>query len=280
MRFQSRLQLSRVGLLLGALALLVGTIGVPSPAEAATESVGIAQACPSGEVPDAGFTDVPEDSRHALAIDCMVWRGVAAGTSATTFSPNAVVTRGQTASFAARLLTESGVQLPADPPDAFTDDNGSTHEPAINALAAVGIVQAAEEDRFQPNGRVTRADMGEILQRLYNYRLNPEATPEELSARAPAGSPAASVLTGAGDCSSTFRPSLAVPRDQLMSCLAVVLDLLQTDAPASPTAPGQPDSAGNEAGLPVTWIVVGVVAVVVIALTAALVRRRRRRLLR
>lgn len=271
--------MSRLGPLLIVLALAWASPMTPTSAQTPTEPATITSACPPDEVPDAGFTDIPEGSRHAAAVNCMVWRDVATGTSATTFSPNSTVTRAQIASFISRLLSEAGTELPGNPPDQFSDDDDSTHEESINALAEAGIVSAAEDDRYEPAGRVTRAEMGDLLLRAYNYHNDPGAGPEQLSQRVPAETQAAVVLTGAGDCSATFRPSLPVPRDQLMSCLAVVLDLLVTqgDEGAVATSPAQEPTTAErdtESGNALLITLAAVALAMVGALTVAALRRR------
>ena len=45
------------------------------------------------------FTDVPADAYYAEAIRWAVSEGITTGTTATTFSPNAMLTRGQTVTF-------------------------------------------------------------------------------------------------------------------------------------------------------------------------------------
>ena len=64
--------------------------------------------CPAG----AGlvFEDVSEDSVHRDDIVCLHALGITRGTTATTFSPEGLVTRGEVATFAARLhdLIEPG----------------------------------------------------------------------------------------------------------------------------------------------------------------------------
>ncbi|MGK2929719.1 MAG: SpoIID/LytB domain-containing protein [Acidimicrobiales bacterium] len=53
---------------------------------------------------DHGFTDIPEDSYYFDAVNWAVRRGITTGTSATTFSPNDSVSRGQTVLFLHRYL--------------------------------------------------------------------------------------------------------------------------------------------------------------------------------
>ena len=63
------------------------------------------------------------------------------------------------ASFLTRAL-----DLPAGP-DVFGDDEGSTHEDAINALAATGITQGCTTTSFCPAEKVTRGQMAAFLYR-------------------------------------------------------------------------------------------------------------------
>jgi hypothetical protein len=83
------------------------------------------------------------------------------------FCPDGVVTRGQMAAFLVRALglTE---QL-ADP---FIDDDGSIFEADIEKLAAAGITRGCNpptNDRFCPDGRVTREQMAAFLVRAFDY---------------------------------------------------------------------------------------------------------------
>jgi hypothetical protein len=64
------------------------------------------------------------------------------------------------ASFLVRAL-----DLPSTNVDHFTDDNGSTHEDRINALAASGITHGCGTTTFCPNGGVTRGQMAAFLHR-------------------------------------------------------------------------------------------------------------------
>ena len=54
--------------------------------------------------PASDFTDVPQDAEYAQAVSWAVEQGVTAGTSATTFSPDSVCTRGQIVTFLYRAF--------------------------------------------------------------------------------------------------------------------------------------------------------------------------------
>jgi hypothetical protein len=139
MRYQRRVDHRRracAGVIAGALALS----GLASPAAADHPTGALTPfewACPAGQVPEDGFDDVPASNPHEDAIDCAVWKGLARGTSARTYSPLANVTRAQLASFVAPLLPDADPDIRDAPADAFDDDDGSVHEGAINRLAAL-----------------------------------------------------------------------------------------------------------------------------------------------
>ena len=102
--------------------------------------------------PDAFGDD--NGTTHEDAINALAATGITEGCTSSTFCPDEEVTRGQMASFLARAL-----DLPPGP-DAFGDDNGTTHEDAINALAATGITQGCTSSTFCPlQVEVTRGQM-------------------------------------------------------------------------------------------------------------------------
>lgn len=84
------------------------------------------------------------------------------------YCPGDPVTRGQMAAFLVRALglTDDGGR------DWFTDDDGSAFEADINKLATAGITRGCNppaNDRFCPDGRVTREQMAAFLVRAYGY---------------------------------------------------------------------------------------------------------------
>ena len=192
----------------------------------------ITTACPEGEVPRDVFDDVDPDSVHALAVDCVAWREIAEGTSATTFSPNTSVTRGQMASFVARFVIAAGGSLPEDPADAFDDDEDSVHEDAINQLAAVGIVRGTGVRTYEPSTRIDRGQMASLIARALDYLDVPleESPPspfrddnDSVHELAIDQLAAEGVVTGTAP--GTYSPKDTARRDQMASTLARALDL-------------------------------------------------------
>jgi hypothetical protein len=80
------------------------------------------------------------------------------------FCPDRNITRGEMAAFLNRAFNlQPG-------PDAFVDDETSTFEGDINAIAAVGITRGCNpptNDRFCPNDDLTRGEMAAFLNRAF-----------------------------------------------------------------------------------------------------------------
>jgi hypothetical protein len=188
--------------------------------------------CPAGLVPSAGFTDTAR-SVHAAAVDCAVWWEVARGTSTRTFTPDGTLTRGQIASFLARTIAAAGVALPASPPNAFDDDDGSVHEKAIDQMALLGVLAGKGERTYAPDDAVTRAQMATYLVRTHQYRTGlalPAGadwfTDDNGSVHEVAIGKAAAAGFTAGMSATTYGPDLLTTRGQVAAFLTRVLDLL------------------------------------------------------
>ena len=124
---------------------------------------------------DQGFTDIAQ-SVHRPAINGLAALGVVKGTSPTTFSPDAPMSRGQLAAVTARVLGPAGSDRLPDGPDAFTDDNGTDHERDINALAAAGIVVGVTSTEYDPSGSITRAEAASVLTRAQDFAVEHHLT--------------------------------------------------------------------------------------------------------
>jgi subtilisin family serine protease len=200
---------------------------------------GITNACPPGVTPPSPFTDI-SSSVHAAAIGCVAWWNVASGKTATTFQPNGNVTRAQLASFVARELVAAGSTLPAAPPDAFTDDESSVHELAINQLSAVGVVQGRGGTTYAPNATVTRAEMATFLVRAHDLVDAPLAAgpdrfvDDETSVHETNINKVGAAGLAAGVGPVQFAPTAPVLRGQMATFLARLLDLLVASGATAP----------------------------------------------
>lgn len=111
----------------------------------------------------------------------------------------------------------------------FWDDDGSTHEPYIEAIAAAGITTGCGDGRFCPDDPVTRGQMAAFLRRALEGRIRAGA-PQAFSdvggssfAADIAWLSATGITKGCG--AGLFCPDDPVTREQMASFLARALGL-------------------------------------------------------
>jgi SpoIID/LytB domain protein len=115
-----------------------------------------------------GFTDLSGMGQSTIdAINQLKQLGITAGTSATTFAPNATVSRWQMAHFLVRLFVAAGGTTPGAAAS-FSDLTGLTPETitAIGQLATLGITAGTGPGTYGPNDAVSREQMATFLTRL------------------------------------------------------------------------------------------------------------------
>ncbi len=123
---------------------------------------------------DDGFAPVPpfEDGEqvntsHRRSVTQLAEMGIVSGFDDGTFRPGELVTRAQVATYVAGALEELiGEQLPRA--EVFDDVSG-VHQPAIEKLAAIGVVQGRADGTFGPNEPSTRAQMASYIARSLDY---------------------------------------------------------------------------------------------------------------
>jgi len=118
--------------------------------------------CPAPKGSTNAFADVPANAYYRTAVQWAVENGITSGTGATTFSPNAVVTRAQTVAFlykaAGSPAVGSGTRFADVPANAYYTD-------AVRWVWEQGIASGTGPDTFSPGNNCTRA---EIVTLLYN----------------------------------------------------------------------------------------------------------------
>ena len=219
-----------------------GTVIKVDPTKARDNA--IASACDPTTVLGSDFEDITQDF-HREAIECLNWWGLVQGKSATTFDPHSLVTRGQMASELASLMEAAGYSLPNNPPDAFSDDNGTVHEHAINQLASLGVIHGFTDGTYRPNDPVSRAQVASLVVRAYEVVTATTIPPSQDQFSDTAGSGheedinkafAKGWVNGVGE--GKYNPSGQTPRDQAASIVARVLSTLVDDGKATPPAAG------------------------------------------
>ncbi|RKJ76153.1 hypothetical protein D7X33_15355 [Butyricicoccus sp. 1XD8-22] len=112
------------------------------------------------------FADVRADAYYYNAVLWAVEQGITSGTDANTFSPDAIVTRGQTVAFLYRAAGSPSVggNLP------FSDvTDNAYYTKAVQWAVSAGITSGTSAAAFSPDMSCTRA---QIVTFLYNSRTN------------------------------------------------------------------------------------------------------------
>ena len=120
---------------------------------------------------------------HEDNINRLAEAGVARGVSPRRFRAGGHVTRAQMATFLAE-----GFELARSNDDAFRDDEGNTHEPQIDAVAAAGVANGCGAQRFCPGASVTRAQMATFIVQAIDA-TEPSDEPSPTSSPSPTASP-------------------------------------------------------------------------------------------
>lgn len=117
----------------------------------------------AGAATASDFTDVKPTDWYYEAVDYATDKGLFNGTSPTTFSPNAAVTRGMFVTVLGRL---SNVDVSQYLNCRFTDVKaGEYFAPYIEWAATFGIVDGITPTTFEPMTTMTREQMATILYR-------------------------------------------------------------------------------------------------------------------
>ena len=104
---------------------------------------------------------------HRRAVTQLAEMDIVSGYDDGTYRPGELVSRAQLATFVAGALEELiGEPLPRA--EVFDDVSG-VHQPAIEKLAAIGVVQGRADGTFGPNETSTRAQMASYLARSLDY---------------------------------------------------------------------------------------------------------------
>ncbi|MEO0492817.1 MAG: S8 family serine peptidase [Actinomycetota bacterium] len=110
-----------------------------------------------------GFVDVNPGAFYERGVEWMVAEEITTGTSPTTFSPGAAVSRGQLATFLYRYAGSPSVNATTG----FTDVSaGAYYADAVAWMVAEGITTGTSPTTFSPNAGVTRGQLATFLWRL------------------------------------------------------------------------------------------------------------------
>ena len=114
----------------------------------------------------SGFADVEPESWYEAYVNWAVESGVTTGTSDTTFSPTANITREQMAVMIYRFAQNYGVELPTSGNAALFVDNSEISgwaAEAVYAMQRAGIINGVDGNRFAPKDNATREQACKML---------------------------------------------------------------------------------------------------------------------
>ena len=169
---------------------------------------------------DNPFADVAENAYYASAVEWALKNDVTGGTTATTFSPNAVCTRAQAVTF---LWRAAGCPEPAGT-NSFTDVSADAYyAKAVVWAVEQGITNGTGGGKFSPDAACTRAQVVAFLWRA-------EGSDTAGTANAFADVPTNAYYTGAvnwavensitgGTSATTFSPAANCTRAQIVTFL-------------------------------------------------------------
>ena len=115
--------------------------------------------------PAASFRDVPEGAWYAPYVNWALANGIVSGTSATTFSPDAKITRQDMAVMLYQYTQRYDVALQQQTVTPFTDESSISAYalPAVQALHRAGVISGMPDGSFQPFGTATREQACVVL---------------------------------------------------------------------------------------------------------------------
>ena len=123
-----------------------------------------AQGCPEPKLAKSSFTDVSADAYYYEAVLWALENHITTGTTANTFSPNAIVTRAQTVTFLWRTSNQPIISGNI----AFTDlDKSAYYYNAVLWAVNASITNGTSDTSFSPDAPCTRAQIVTFLYRAF-----------------------------------------------------------------------------------------------------------------
>ena len=124
------------------------------------------------------FTDVKADAYYAPYVNWAAQTGIVDGVTATTFAPDTNINREQMAVIMKNYAAKLGYTVPK-PLEAVTfADNASISswaKEAVRAMQQAGILAGKTNNRFDPAGTATRAEVATVLRRFVEIVIDPQA---------------------------------------------------------------------------------------------------------
>lgn len=124
------------------------------------------------------FTDVKADAYYAPYVNWAAQTGIVEGVTATTFAPDTNINREQMAVIMKNYATKLGYDLPQTLKAVTFADNtqiSSWAKDAVKSMQQAGILAGKNENKFDPKGTATRAEVATVLRRFVEIVIDPQA---------------------------------------------------------------------------------------------------------
>ena len=125
------------------------------------------------------FTDVKADAYYAPYVNWAAQTGIVEGVTATTFAPDTNINREQMAVIMKNYAAKLGYDLPQTLKAVTFADNtqiSSWAKDAVKSMQQAGILTGKNENKFDPKGTATRAEVATVLRRFVEIVIDPQAT--------------------------------------------------------------------------------------------------------
>ena len=124
------------------------------------------------------FTDVKADAYYAPYVNWAAQTGIVEGITATTFAPDTNINREQMAVIMKNYAAKLGYDLPQTLKAVTFADNtqiSSWAKDAVKSMQQAGILTGKNENKFDPKGTATRAEVATVLRRFVEIVIDPQA---------------------------------------------------------------------------------------------------------
>ena len=124
------------------------------------------------------FTDVKADAYYAPYVNWAAQIGIVEGVTATTFAPDTNINREQMAVIMKNYAAKLGYDLPQTLKAVTFADNtqiSSWAKDAVKSMQQAGILAGKNENKFDPKGTATRAEVATVLRRFVEIVIDSQA---------------------------------------------------------------------------------------------------------
>ena len=123
------------------------------------------------------FTDVKADAYYAPYVNWAAKTGIVSGTTDTTFAPDTNINREQMAVIMKNYAAKLGYTVPKALEAVTFADNASISswaKEAVKSMQQAGILAGKTNNRFDPAGTATRAEVATVLRRFVEIVIDPQ----------------------------------------------------------------------------------------------------------